>query len=50
MLSEYVIEKLFEGRGKAKFHIEEKLMEPVKITKDDLNALQYAAGFVPQKL
>ena len=50
LLIEYVNEKLFEGCVKAKFHIEEQQIEPPKMTEDDLNALRYAAGFVPWKL
>ena len=47
LLSEYVNEKLFEQYVKSKFEVVEQPSEPSQLTDDDLNALRYAAGFVP---
>ena len=41
---------MFEEHIKAKFHIEAQDPEPAELTDNDLNALRYAAGYVPWKL
>ena len=50
LLIEYVNEKLFAKHIKTKFDVEEQQSQPAELTEDDLNALRYAAGFVPWKL
>lgn len=50
LLGEYVNEKLFEEQVKCKFEVEEQCVEPAELTENDLNALRYAAGYVPWKL
>lgn len=50
LLIEYVNEKLFAKHIKTKFDVEEQQSETAELIEDDLNALQYAAGFVPWKL
>ena len=42
--------KLFEQYAKSKFEVVEQPSEPSELTDDDLNALWYAADFVPWKL
>ena len=50
LLGEYVNEKVFGEFVKEKFHVESQDSEPAELTDNDLNALQYAAGYVPRKL
>ena len=50
LLSEDVNEKLVEEHIKTKFDVEEQQSEPAEFTEGGLNALRYAAGFVPWKL
>lgn len=50
LLGEYVNEKVFVEHVKVKFHVEEQDVEPAELTDNDLNALRYAAGYVPWKL
>ncbi len=47
LLQEYVNEKLFEIIVKTKIAV---VPETAELTKDELNALRYVAGFVPFKL
>ena len=50
LLGEYVNDKLFGEHVKAKFEVEAQCVEPTELTENDLNALRYAAGYVPWKL
>ena len=50
LLGEYVNEKVFGEFVKEKFHVEPQDSEPAELTDNDLNALRYAAGYVPCKL
>ena len=50
LLGEYVNDKLFGEHVKAKFEVEEQCVQPTELTGNDLNALRYAAGYVPWKL
>ena len=50
LLSEYVNEKLFAEHVKTEIDVVEQQSEPAELMEDDLNALRYAAGFVPWKL
>ena len=50
LLGEYVNEKVFGEHIKVKFRVDAKDPEPAELTDDDLNALRYAAGYVPWKL
>ena len=50
LLGEYVNEKMFGECIKDKFHVESQDSEPAELTDNDLNALRYAAGYVPCKL
>ena len=50
MLGEYVNEKVFGECIKEKFHVESQDSESAELTENDLNALRYAAGYVPCKL
>ena len=50
LLSEYMHEKLFGMFVKTKYEVNELQIEDVDLTENDLNALRYAAGYVPWKL
>ena len=50
LLGKYVNEKMFGECIKDKFHIESQDSEPAELIDNDLNALRYAAGYVPCKL
>ncbi len=50
LLQEYVNEKLFESIVKIKIATDRVVPETAELTKDELNALRYVAGFVPFKL
>ena len=50
LLGEYVNEKVFGEHVKVKFHVEAPDTELPELTDSDLNALRYAAEYVPWKL
>ncbi len=50
LLQEYVNEKLFESIVKTKIATDRVVPKTAELTKDELNALRYVAGFVPFKL
>ena len=49
LLKEYVHEKLFGMFVMTKYEVNEQQIDDVDLTENDLNALRYAAGYVPWK-
>ena len=47
LLAQYVNEKLLEKLVETHFIVKDSNIEPPKLTIDQVNALRYAAGYVP---